>query len=186
MLVSGEVTEMDLARAFAEQCESLAEGGVRGFIIETFSDLSEAKIALSAALHTGLPAIVSFAFDTGRNKDRTMMGVTPEQAAREMENSGAYGVGANCGVGFDEYVEICRRLRSATSMPVWIKPNGGLPEMVDGRTVYRSTPQQFASKVPLYVEAGASFIGGCCGTNPDFIRAAAVVLADLKSAKAEA
>jgi methionine synthase I (cobalamin-dependent) len=186
MLVSGEVTEVDLARAFAEQCESLAEGGVRGFVIETFSDLAEAKIALSAAMHTGLAAIVSFAFDTGRNKDRTMMGVTPEQAAKEMTDAGAYGVGANCGVGFDEYVDICRRLRAATSIPVWIKPNGGLPEMVDGRATYRSTPTQFASKVPLYVKAGANFIGGCCGTTPDFIRAAAVALAELKSAKAEA
>jgi methionine synthase I (cobalamin-dependent) len=186
MLVTGEVSEPDLARAFAEQCESLAEGGVDAIVIETFSDLSEAKIALEAARNTGVPVIASFAFDTGKNKDRTMMGVTPEMAAREMEGAGAYAVGANCGVGFDAYVDICRRLRASTSLPVWIKPNGGLPEMVDGKATYHSSPEEFASKVPIYVEAGANFIGGCCGTNPEFIRAAAAVLTRLKAARAQA
>lgn len=185
MIMSGEIGEHDLARAFAEQCEALAEGGADAIIIETFSDLGEAKIALSAAQHTGLPAIVSFAFDTGRNKDRTMTGVTPEQAAKEMTDAGAYAVGANCGVGFDAYVDICRRLRAATTLPVWIKPNGGLPELVDGKTTYKSRPEDFAAKVPVYVEAGASFIGGCCGTTPAFIRAAAAVLATLRADKAE-
>jgi methionine synthase I (cobalamin-dependent) len=186
MLMTGEVGEEDLAKAFAGQCEALAEGGVDAIVLETFSDLAEIKIALSAARNTGLPAIASFAFDTGKNRDRTMMGVTPEAAAKEMTDAGAYAIGANCGVGFDAYVDICRRLRAATTLPVWIKPNGGLPEMVDGKATYSSSPEDFAAKVPVYIEAGANFIGGCCGTNPEFIRAAASAIERVRAARARA
>lgn len=186
MLVSGEVTEDQLRRAFAEQCEALAEGGVDAIVLETFSDLTEAKIALGAARATGRPVIVSFAFDTGKRKDRTMMGVTPEQAAAEMEAAGAYSVGANCGVGFETYVGICRRLAAATSLPIWIKPNGGLPEMVEGKITYRSAPEEFAALIPSYVEAGATFIGGCCGTTPEFIRAGKAALQALRGSGAGA
>jgi methionine synthase I (cobalamin-dependent) len=68
-------------------------------------------------------------------------------------------------------VSICRRLRAATDRPLWIKPNAGLPELVDGRTVYRTSPDEFAGHVPALIEAGATFVGGCCGTTPEFIRA---------------
>lgn len=102
-----------------------------------------------------------------------MMGVTPEQAAAELSAAGADVIGANCGSGVAGYVDICRRLRAATDRPVWIKANAGLPELVDGATVYRMTPEEFAAYVPALLEAGAAFIGGCCGTGPDFIRALA-------------
>jgi methionine synthase I (cobalamin-dependent) len=186
MLMAGEVNEDELRRGFAEQCEGLAEGGVDAIVLETFSDLAEAKIALAAAMAAGKPAIVSFAFDTGRSKDRTLMGVTPEQAAVEMADAGACAVGANCGTGLESYIDICRRFAAATPLPVWIKPNGGLPEMVDGEIRYRSTPQQFAAVIPAYIEAGATYIGGCCGTNPDFIGAAAVVVARYRTSRASA
>ena len=104
-----------------------------------------------------------------------MMGNTPEQAARELTDAGADAIGANCGVGIESYVGICRRLKSATERPVWIKANAGLPELVDGKTVWKMTPEVFAGFVPQLIEAGASFIGGCCGTNPGFIRAVADV-----------
>jgi methionine synthase I (cobalamin-dependent) len=182
MLMTGEVSKDDLRRAFSEQCEALAEGGVDAIVLETFSDLTEARIALGAGCSAGLPVIASFAFDTGRNKDRTMMGVTPEQAAQEMSAAGAYAVGANCGNGFRSYVDICARIAGATTLPVWIKPNGGLPEIVDGKVTYRSTAEEFASYVPVYIEAGATFVGGCCGTNPDFIRAAAAVIGERRKA----
>jgi methionine synthase I (cobalamin-dependent) len=172
LLLAGQVTEEELRRGFAEQCEALAEGGVDAIVLETFSDLTEARIALEAGRAAGKPVIVSFTFDSGRHRDRTMMGVTPEQAAFEMADCGAAAVGANCGIGFGSYVEICRRLAAATSLPVWIKPNRGLPEMVQGRITYKSTPDEFASFIPSYIQAGATLIGGCCGTNPEFIRAA--------------
>ena len=140
------------------------------------SDIAEAALALAAAQKTGLPVVVSFTFDTGKNKDRTMTGATPEQAAHQLTDAGASVIGANCGVGIGEYIPICRRLRAATSLPLWIKANAGLPEMVDGQPVYRTAPEQFAAQLPALVEAGATFVGGCCGTTPDFIRAVARML----------
>jgi 5-methyltetrahydrofolate--homocysteine methyltransferase len=100
-----------------------------------------------------------------------MMGVTPEQAAQGLQEAGADVIGANCGLGPTGYIAICRRLSSATDLPLWIKPNAGLPEFVDGRTVYRTTPGEFAVQIPSIIAAGASFVGGCCGTTPEFIRA---------------
>lgn len=176
LLAAGEVSGDELFTAFRTQAEALAEGGADALLLETFSEVEEALIALRAAKATGLPVVVSFAFDTGKNKDRTMTGVTPERAAKAMTEARADAVGANCGVGIEQFVELCRRMRAATNLPLWMKPNAGLPEVVDGAVEYRVTPQQFASSVPLLRDAGANFIGGCCGTNPEFIRATAAAL----------
>ena len=171
MLMTGEISEQQMEAAFAEQAQILAEAGADALVIETLSDLTEAKLALRAARRTGLPVLVSFAFDSGKNKDRTMTGVTPEQAAREMSDEGAAAVGANCGLGMEAFVPICRRFKAAAGLPVWIKANAGLPEMTDGKTIYRTTPEEFAACVPDLARAGADFIGGCCGTGPAFIAA---------------
>jgi len=171
LLAMGEVTESDLAAAFAGQARVLAEAGADAILVETMTDLDEAVIAVHAARATGLPVIASMVFDSGRNRDRTMMGATPEQAADRLAGAGANAIGANCGLGIEGHIEICRRLRAACDLPIWIKPNAGLPELVDGEPVYRVTPAEFALRVPDLVEAGASFIGGCCGTTPEFIRA---------------
>ena len=183
LLVTGETSEEELRAVFAEQARALAAGGAEAILIETMSDLAEAKIALAAARQTGLPAVVSMAFDSGKNKDRTIMGVTPEQAARELTEAGADAVGANCGSGTTAYVPLCRRLRAATHLPIWIKPNAGLPELVEGRTVWRTTPAEFAAQAAALVEAGAAFIGGCCGTTPDFVRALAQALRAARAAR---
>ncbi len=177
MLVTGETTPEELAAIFAEQAQALAEGGADALVIETMADLAEACIAVKAARGTGLPVVASMVFDSGKNKDRTMMGVTPEQAAQTLAESGADVVGANCGQGVAGYIAICRRLRAACDRPIWIKANAGLPEVVDGAPVYRMTPEEYARYVPALVEAGASFIGGCCGTGPEFIREIRKVLA---------
>jgi 5-methyltetrahydrofolate--homocysteine methyltransferase len=176
LLTVKEELREPLAAAFREQAQALADGGADALLLETFSDIEEAKVAVEAALLTGLPVIISFAFDTGKNKDRTMTGVNPETAAREMTAAGASVVGANCGVGIEAYVPICRRMRAATSLPLWFKPNAGLPEVIKGEIRYHVTPEQFASHVPALVVAGAKFVGACCGSNPDFIRAIASVL----------
>jgi methionine synthase I (cobalamin-dependent) len=110
-------------------------------------------------------------FDSGKDLDRTMMGTTPEEAARQLTLAGADCIGSNCGQGIEGFAAITRRLASATDRPVWIKANAGLPEMVDGQTVWRQTPEGFAAHVLAVVEAGASFIGGCCGTTPEFMQA---------------
>lgn len=173
MLLTGDIDEDSLEEAFAGQAQALAEAGADALLIETLSDLQEARIALRAALATRLPVIVSFVFDSGRNKDRTLTGATPEQVAGAMAAAGAHAVGANCGHGIEGFAAICRRLRAACDLPLWIKPNAGLPVIQDGQVTYRTTPEQFAAGVPALLEAGASFIGGCCGTSPAFIRAMA-------------
>lgn len=176
LLMEGTLTENDLRAAFSEQAEALAAAGADGLVIETMSDLTEASIAVAAAKTTGLPVVACMVFDSGKNRDRTMMGVTPEQAAAALAEAGADVIGANCGNGIAGYVPVCARLRAATHLPVWIKPNAGLPELEGGRVVYRTSPEEFARWVPDLVRAGASYIGGCCGTNPAFIRAARAAL----------
>jgi methionine synthase I (cobalamin-dependent) len=169
MLMTGEVSEDELKKSFAEQVSILAVAGVDGFALETMSDLAEAKLAVAVAGETGLPVVASMVFDSGKDKDRTMMGATPEQAAEELTGAGADVVGANCGVGVASYISVCQRLHAATDRPIWIKPNAGLPEIIEGKAVYRTTPEAFAAFVPALLQAGASFVGGCCGTGPEFI-----------------
>ncbi|MGA2133420.1 MAG: homocysteine S-methyltransferase family protein [Bryobacteraceae bacterium] len=173
MLLAGEVTAERLAAAFGAQAQALADAGADGLLVETMSDPEEARIAVRAALVTGLPVVASFVFDTGRNKDRTMTGATPEQVAAAMTAEGVDALGANCGSGIEGFAAICRRLRAACDLPIWIKPNAGLPVWEGGQIVYRMAPRQFAEHVPALLEAGASFIGGCCGTGPEFIQAMA-------------
>ncbi len=173
MLVTGEVDEAQLRDAFTEQATALAGAGCDGIVIETMSDLTEALIALAAARATGLPVVACMTFDTGKKKDRTMMGVTPGQAAEALASAGADVVGANCGTGIDTVVPICAALSAATDRPVWIKANAGMPDLVDGEVVYRMTPETFADHVDDLLTAGADFVGGCCGTDPEFIAAIA-------------
>ena len=171
MLMMGQVSEDELKAAFAQQVQAIAQAGADGIVIETMSDPAEASLAAAAAHETGLPVVACMTFDSGAKKDRTMMGATPEQAAAQLAAAGADVIGSNCGQGIAGMVEVCRRLHAATDRPIWIKANAGLPENVDGKTVYRQTPAEFAAYVPQLVEAGASVIGGCCGTTPEFIRA---------------
>ena len=168
----GKISEAEMEKSFAEQATALASGGVDGIVIETMMDLAEAKAALQATKKgVSLPVVVSMTFNKHRSGYATLMGVRPEQAVRELEKAGADMVGANCGAGIDEMIEIARLMRKATLLPIWCKPNAGLPEMVDGSTVYRETPERMASQLKAMVEAGASIIGGCCGTTPAHIRA---------------
>ncbi|MEN6495763.1 MAG: homocysteine S-methyltransferase family protein [Thermoguttaceae bacterium] len=171
MLMMGEVPAEQLREAFAVQAQAMAEAGADAVVVETMSDVAEARLAVEAAHETGLPVVACMTFDSGKNRDRTMMGVTPEQAAEELSAAGADVIGSNCGQGIEGFHEICRRLHAATDRPIWIKANAGLPEVVDGRVTYAMTPRKFALHVPALLEAGASFVGGCCGTSPEFIRA---------------
>jgi methionine synthase I (cobalamin-dependent) len=171
LVAAGEVTVDELRAAFAEQARALADAGADALLVETMAEVDEAVAAIEAAKETGLPVVASMVFDSGKNKDRTMMGAPPEQAARALAGAGADAVGANCGRGIAGYIEICRRMKGATTLPIWIKANAGMPHLVDSGPVYRATPEEFAAHVPALVAAGASFIGGCCGTRPDFIRA---------------
>ena len=154
LLAMGQTSEADLRDVFAEQAAAIKDAGADGIVIETMSDLAEALLALAAAHETGLPVVACMTFDSGPQKDRTMMGVTPEQAAERLTAAGADVVGANCGHGIAGLVEVCRRMHAATDRPIWIKANAGLPEVIEGCVVYRQTPAEFASLVPRLVESG--------------------------------
>ncbi len=177
MLMMGDTSEDEMQLVFSEQAKAMAEAGADALVVETMSDLAEAKIALAAAKATGLPVVVSMVFDSGKDKDRTMMGDTPEKVVKELLIAGADVVGANCGQGISGYIPVCARMRAATDQPLWIKANAGLPEMIGGQAVYRTGAAEFAAQIPALRQAGANFIGGCCGTSPDFIQAVKATLA---------
>jgi methionine synthase I (cobalamin-dependent) len=171
MLMAGEIDEERVADAFAAQAAALAAAGADALLVETMSDIEEARLAVAAAKSTGLPVIVSFAFDSGKNRDRTMMGATPEAVAAAMLKAGADAVGANCGVGVEYAAPVCRRLRAASGLPIWIKPNAGLPQMNGSAIRYGTSAEFFASHYAALRDVGASFLGCCCGSTPAFIRA---------------
>ena len=100
-----------------------------------------------------------------------MMGLTPESAVENALEAGADIVGANCGNGIENMVEICKEIREVTDKPILINSNAGLPVLENGVTVFKSTPEEMASFVPALIEAGATIIGGCCGTTPEHIKA---------------
>ncbi len=173
----GDVTPAELYAAFREQVIGLADGGVDAICVETMSSLAEAIEAVRAAReHTGLPVFCTFSFDLGRRGFRTMMGVSPELAAREAAAAGADVIGTNCGNGIENMIEIVRQMRAAVpDRPILAQANAGMPELVDGVTVYPETPEYMASRVAGLIAAGATIIGGCCGTTPRHIAAIAGV-----------
>ncbi|MGQ9575740.1 MAG: homocysteine S-methyltransferase family protein [Thermoguttaceae bacterium] len=171
VLMMGRTSPDEVEDAFAEQAEALASAGADAVVLETFSDPAEILLAVAAVRRAGLPAVACMTFDSGKDHDRTLMGTTPEQAAAKLTEAGADVIGSNCGQGIEGFVKIAERLRRATDRPVWIKPNAGLPQLVGGKTLYTQTPEQFAGFVPALIAAGARFLGGCCGTSPEFIAA---------------
>ena len=164
--------------AFTEQAEALAEGGVDAILVETMSDLNEAKAAIEGAKRaTDLPVLCTLSFDTQRH---TMMGVSPRRAAKELWPLGLVAIGGNCGRTLDDMEEVLRQMRAAVPMaPLMAKPNAGLPRLVDGQAVYDVTPQVMAEYALRYAELGAKIIGGCCGNTPAHIKAMAAALGSL-------
>jgi len=176
MLALGDVSPEEVYAAFVEQIEAQKAGGADGVVVETSSDPQEMALAVKAAKSLGLLVVASGTFDSGKKKDRTMMGATPESFAQAAEEAGADAVGSNCGRGIETFVEICSRMKAVTTLPLWMKGNAGLPKMVDGATVYDQTPEGFAAEALKVVAEGASFVGGCCGSNPAFIAAVRAAL----------
>ncbi|MBW2290822.1 MAG: homocysteine S-methyltransferase family protein [Deltaproteobacteria bacterium] len=173
LLLGGGVAPEELLAAFDEQARALAKAAPDALIVETMTDLAEAEIAITAAKATGLPVVACMVFDSGKRKDRTMMGVTASEAAEALTGFGADIVGANCGNGIEGYIPICAAMSAATDRPIWIKANAGIPEFANGEFRYTTTPEKFVSYRGALIDAGANFIGGCCGTSPSFIRALA-------------
>lgn len=169
-LFMGEVSPELIAQSYQEQADALAAAGADGLVVETMMDLKEAELAVQAAKSTRLPVVACMTFGRGKNKDHTMMGVTVEEAVKSFSNLGVDVVGSNCGQGLEGMLKTCKVLKEQTDLPIWIKSNAGIPRYEAGETVYGTTAEQFVELAGPVVDAGADFIGGCCGTSPAYIK----------------
>ena len=161
----------DAVAGFAEQARALIDDGVDVIWTMTHSDLEEARAVIEGVRRVSreIPIIVTMTFDT---HGRTMMGVTPEQAARSLTEWGAAAIGGNCGNGPEEILEVIQKMRAvAPDIVLVAKSNAGKPEIVDGKTMYRATPEVMAQSGLALRDADARIIGGCCGTTPAHIKA---------------
>ncbi|MCL2539539.1 MAG: homocysteine S-methyltransferase family protein, partial [Oscillospiraceae bacterium] len=164
----------ELYDAFSEQITALERGGADAVCIETMSDVDEALKAIEAAKrNTGLEIICSFTYElTARGEYRTMMGVSPVDAARACLAAGADVVGTNCGNGIERMVEIAKQIKnSEPDAFLFVQANAGLPQRVDGVDVFPDSPDFMAGFVNALIDVGANIIGGCCGTTPEHIAA---------------
>lgn len=164
----GNMDFEELIAVYKEQIGYLAEAGVDLLVVETMMSLQESRAALIAAKETcELPVMVSMTFEAD---GRTLYGTDAETAAVVLESLGAAAVGANCSTGPDKMVEIIRTMADAVSIPIIAKPNAGLPALDEkGNTIYDMDSEEFAAGMKQLVEAGASILGGCCGTTPEYI-----------------
>jgi len=173
MVLMGDITEQELYDSFKEQAIALEKGGADIIIVETMSAIDEATMAVRAAReNTKCTVIITMTFEGDSNGEfRTMMGVSPEEMVVAMKEAGAHIIGSNCGNGIADMIHIVRAIRKADAdIPVMIQANAGKPEYIDGLTIFRETPESMASYIPELIKAGASIIGGCCGTTPEHIR----------------
>ncbi len=167
----GEHHPDDFVQCFRDQAQALEQAGVDLFVIETQSDPQEALAAIQGIRKESTkPIIVSFSFQLGKQGYRTMMGTSPKEALEAVQDMDIQGFGVNCGEGMEKYHDLVPILRPLTDLPLMVKPNAGVPEMVGGVTKYSESPSDFQRMVPEILTAGANLIGGCCGTTPDHIR----------------
>jgi len=172
----GDLSRADASVALEEQARALVEAGVDAIIIETQTSLDELGLAIDAAKAAGASCIIgSLAYDRSASKTffRTMMGVSPQEAAQFMEKKGVDIAGLNCGTGMDMSgaVEAVRLYRQHCKLPTMAQPNAGLPVLVEGHSVYKQTPADMAGGVPEILSAGTNIIGSCCGSTPEHTRA---------------
>jgi 5-methyltetrahydrofolate--homocysteine methyltransferase len=186
ILMMGEVSEQEVYDAFAEQAIALARGGADACSVETMAALDEAGIAARAVKeNTDLELICSFTYNMRTDSGyRSMMGVSPAEMAKSMLAEGADILGINCSIGPVEMIEVVRDLRAAApDSPILVHPNAGMPQRADdGGVTYPESPEAMARRVPDLIAAGATIIGGCCGTGQDHIRAIARAVKVLREA----
>ncbi len=172
----GELTFDNAYSAFKEQVQALVDGGVDIINFETFTDLAEMRAALLAAKETcNLPVICSMAFE---ENGRTLMGTDPYVVVSVLKSLGADMVGTNCSFGSVHMLNIVKVMHEAGGIYLSAKPNAGLPELIDGVTIYSEKPAQFAAVAGEYCKLGVRLFGGCCGTTPEFIKEIKSVLTD--------
>ncbi|MFN8474382.1 MAG: homocysteine S-methyltransferase family protein [Anaerolineae bacterium] len=167
----GALTHEAAVANFAEQAEALTAGGVDFLLLETQTALEEALAAIEGIRQvSNLPLVVSFSYDRGT---RTMMGVRPQQAVAAVVPLGVVAVGANCGKTLDTMEQIVAEMASATTLPLWVKPNAGLPHIDGDALMYDVTPDDMAEYTTRFLKAGARVVGGCCGSSPAHVAAIA-------------
>jgi 5-methyltetrahydrofolate--homocysteine methyltransferase len=173
MLLMGDVSKEELYDNFKEQSIALEKGGADIIIIETMSAIDEASLAVKAAReNTNCTVIVTMTFSRDmKGEFFTMMGASPAEMVITMKEAGAHIVGSNCGNGIRDMISVVSAIRAVDrKIPVIIQANAGLPEYIDGKTVFRESPGMMASFIPDLLKEGANIIGGCCGTTPEHIR----------------
>jgi 5-methyltetrahydrofolate--homocysteine methyltransferase len=182
ILMMGEVTPEEIYESFKQQVIALQKGGADAIIIETFTDIDEARLAIRAAKeNTTIEVICTMTFDkTVDGQYRSMMGVSPTEMMQELVPEGVDIIGANCGNGIEGMIQIVKEIRRCNqTIPVLIHANAGSPVYDNGKTVFPETPRQTASFVKAIIESGVNIIGGCCGTTPEHIRQIAHVAREL-------
>lgn len=168
---TGDLMFEDLVHIYKEQVEAILKEGVDLFVVETMMSLQECRAALLAVKETcDLPVMISLTY----NEDgRTLYGTQPSTAMIVLQSMGADVVGINCSTGPEHMVEAVRQMRLVANVPILVKPNAGLPQLENGKTVYRMKPEEFACAMEKLMEEGACVLGGCCGTTPAHIKALA-------------
>lgn len=165
----GDLMFEELVDVYKEQASILDHAGADLFVVETMMSLQECRAAVIAIKEVSdLPIMVTLSY----NEDgRTLFGTPPETAVVVLQSLGVDAIGINCSTGPMEMVELVEKMAQYSTVPILAKPNAGLPELEDDKTVYKMTPQEFADAAVALVNAGASIMGGCCGTTPEHIKA---------------
>jgi 5-methyltetrahydrofolate--homocysteine methyltransferase len=172
----GDLSQADAQNALEEQATALVEAGADAIIIETQTSLDELGLAIDAARAAGAPGIIgSLAYDLSADQSFfvTMMGVSPEKAAKFLEKKGAHVAALNCGTGMDMAgaAKVAGIYRKRCKLPIMVQPNAGLPVLEKGKAVYKQSPADMAGGVGAVLAAGANIIGSCCGSTPEHTRA---------------
>ena len=176
---AGDTSFEELINVYKEQISALAKAGAEVIVIETIITLSDARAAVIAAKEVcDLPIMVTMSFT---ESGITLYGTSPEAAIITLQAMGVDAIGVNCGVGPDKILPVVERMAKFAKVPLIVKPNAGLPKTNEaGETYYDMTPEEFASHFKAILDKGVYFIGGCCGTSPDFIKAIHKIYADKK------
>jgi 5-methyltetrahydrofolate--homocysteine methyltransferase len=184
-LIMGDVTSEDLYSSFKQQAIAFEKGGADAVCIETFYALDEAEQAITAVKeNTSLEVICTFTFDKSGNEYNTLMGVSPQQMVESLIQFGADIVGANCGSGFLDMIEIVKKIREVSAkIPVIIQANAGLPVFEKEELVYSETPEKIKEIIPKLIDAGTNIIGGCCGTTPEHIKVISEIVGNYNNRK---
>jgi 5-methyltetrahydrofolate--homocysteine methyltransferase len=171
----GEIPRPEVESAFREQAKALVDAGADGIIIETQTAFEELELAIAAAREAGAAVVIgSIAFDKMVDEDdvRTMMGISPEQAAEFMAAHGCEVAALNCGTGIDMRMaaNVVRRYRATCGLPVMAQPNAGAPVLEDMKVIYKETPEEMGAGLEELLAAGPRIVGGCCGSTPAHLR----------------